>query len=101
MVEGQIYQIEVYDGFWDALEAVAAAQQERITAFMAGHFSHQPRVMIPGQLKRLKGAHSHLHQLECGKDRLLYEIHEQPRRVVRIVYLGKHPEWEKRGKVNF
>lgn len=101
MVEGAKYRIEVYEGFWQALESVAAAQQERITAFMAGHFTYQPRVMIPGQLKRLKGAHSHLHQLDCGKDRLLYEVADEPERVVRIVYLGKHPEWDKKGKVRF
>lgn len=63
MVEGAKYRIEVYEGFWQALESVAAAQQERITAFMAGRSSPSASGDYPAKLKRLKGAHSHLHQL--------------------------------------
>ncbi len=92
------YGIEVFEGFWDALKTFPPAQQELIIEFMAQHFTLRPRVMIPGKLKELKGTYRGTYQLECGGGRrLLYEI-DEPGKKVRIVYLGNHPEWEKRRK---
>lgn len=99
MPGGQVYRVEVYSDFWDALERLPKSQQARVTEFMARHFAVRPRVIIPGQLKRLKGNHSGLFQLNAGKNRLLYEVEDVPERVVRIVYLGPHPDWKKRGKI--
>lgn len=91
----QEYRVEVYEGFWEDLARLSEAQQLRITDFMALHFAVRPRVVIPGQLKRLKATYSHLYQLDCGKDRLLYEV-DDDRMTVRIVYVGPHPDWSKR-----
>ena len=97
MAEPAPYSVEVYKGFWVALETQPPSQQGRVTQFMVSHLSVRPRATIPGQSKRLKATYSHLYQLDCGKDRLLYEV-DDDLRTVRIVYLGPHPEWEKRGK---
>jgi len=93
------YRINVFDGFFAILETFPASQQELITEFMALHFTVRPRVMVPGKLKELKGAYRGVYQLECGGGRrLLYEI-DEPKKLVQIIYLGNHPEWEKRQKM--
>lgn len=93
------YRVEVFNGFWEALERLPAAQQDRVTELMDGHLVRDPKRMHPPMLKQLKGRFAHLYQFECGKSkRLLYEV-DDAGRTVRIVYLGEHPEWEKRGKM--
>ena len=95
------HSVEVWklDAFFAVLATFPPAQQKRITDFMAGHLSERPKVMVPGQLKELKGAWSGVYQLDCGKGRrLLYEVDDGARKV-RIIYLGEHPEWDKRHKM--
>lgn len=99
--EATRYRLEVYEGFWAALEAAPAAQQERITELMAGHLITSPKTMRPPLLKQLAGPYRHLRQFECGRSRrLLYEVDDE-HDVVRIVYLGEHPEWDRAGKLKF
>ena len=102
MADEPPYRVEVWDldEFFTILQTFPPAQQERITDFMAVHLSVRPTVMIPGVLKRLSGKWANTYQLECGRNRrLLYEV-DDGTRTVKIVYLGFHPEWEKRRRVN-
>lgn len=85
--------------FLAAFFELPVAQQQRVAELMNGHLKRNPKQMNPPLLKQLKGAHSHLRQFECGGPRrLLYEVDDAAMKVT-IVYLGGHPEWEKRGKV--
>ncbi len=98
MAGDQTYHIEVWDPdeFFAILETFPRSQQDRVTDFMANHLAVRPKVMIPGQLKELKGKWSGVYQLECGRGRrLLYEVDERGKKA-RILYLGDHPEWQKR-----
>ena len=97
MADAAPYRIELWDtgDFFAMLESFPASQHERVTDFMANHLQVRPRVLIPGQLKQLKARWRGIYQFECGGSRrLLYEV-DDSRRVVRIIYLGEHPEWEK------
>lgn len=99
--QGAPYSVEVWDTdeFFAMLATFPEDQQDRVTQLMANHLTTRPSQTRPPMLKRLKGVQAHLYQFECGGPRrLLYEI-DQPNRRVLIVYLGQHPEWEKRGKV--
>ena len=98
MAEQAPYRVDVWDldEFFRVLATFPLSQQERVTEFMANHFATRPKAMIPGVLKALRGPWSGTYQLECGGGRrLLYEI-DEIERAVRIVYLGSHPEWERR-----
>lgn len=98
--EATRYKLEV----WDLDEYVAAftslpeSQQKRVSDLYNNHLPNQPHKMMPPMLKRLKGQQSHLRQFTCGNWRLHYTIDDEAM-LVTIVDLGKHKEWEKRGKV--
>lgn len=63
-----------------------------MSELIADHLTANPRQLHPPLLKRLIGAYSHLYQFQCGKShRLLYSVDDE-RHVVRIEYLGTHPE---------
>lgn len=98
--EAKPYSIKVWDmdEFFAELQTFPDAQQKRITDFMAGYLRTKPRTIIPGQLTEMHGRWEGVFSLECGKSRrLMYEV-DDATRTVRIIYLGKHPEWEKRRK---
>jgi len=100
--EEALYSVNPWDmeEFFQVLQTFPPAQQERVIQFMAQHFTRRPKVMIPGQLKALRGKWQGTFQLECGGGRrLLYEVDEQ-RRAVNIIYLGDHPEWDKHRKMD-
>lgn len=79
--------------------ALPEAQQDRVSDLYNNKLPYTPKGMRPPMLKRLKGAQSHLYQFDCGSGkRLHYEV-DDDEMVVKIVGLGKHLEWEKRGKV--
>ncbi len=49
----------------------------------------------PGSMKEVKARWRGVYQFECGGSRrMLYEV-DDSFRVVRIIYLGEHPEWGK------
>lgn len=94
------YRVIVWDldKYIEAFLRLPESQQEQVGDLYTNHLPHRPRMVKPPMLKRLKGAQSHLYQFECGKgERLHYEVDDVAMEV-RIVGLGKHMEWEKRGK---
>lgn len=96
------YSVEVWDldEFFEILERFPESQQQRVTEFLSLHLTTRPRTMIPGLLKELKGKWKGVYQFECGGPRrLLYEVDEQARKV-RVTYLGEHPDWDKRGRMD-
>ena len=94
------YRVVVWDRdeYLAEFMALPESQQQRVADLYNNHLPFEPHVMKPPMLKRLKGAQDHLRQFECGDKRLHYEIDDEDMEV-RIVGLGKHKEWEKRGKV--
>jgi mRNA-degrading endonuclease RelE of RelBE toxin-antitoxin system len=84
------------DEFFAKLGSLPASQQERVTELMAGHLTRAPKEMHPPLLKALHGTWRGVYQFELGQDnRLLYEV-DSDARVVRIVFLGHHPQWDRR-----
>ena len=97
------YSVEVWDldEFFSILGSLPESQQTRVTELMAGHLGRAPRRTLPPLLKELRGKWKGVYQFELGNDcRLLYEVEDSPRKTVRIFFLGKHPEWDKRRKMD-
>ena len=95
------YRVEVWDQdeYIEAFLRLPDAQQTRVSELMNDVLPYNPKIPIPGVLKRLKGRQNHLWQFDCGKSpRLLYEI-DEVEMLVAIVYLGEHPSWKKGGRV--
>ena len=92
------YRVEVWDQdeFIAAFLALPESQQARVSDLMNNHLPYRPAQMKPPLLKQLKGTYSHLRQFKLGDSpRLEYQIDEAAK-LVRIVYLGPHRNWDKR-----
>jgi mRNA-degrading endonuclease RelE of RelBE toxin-antitoxin system len=65
------------------------------TEMLHGHISTTPKQWIPGRLKSLKGKYKGLYQLRLGGgNRLIYSVDDEEM-VVKVEYVGNHPEWDK------
>lgn len=68
-------------------------QREETLAFLRDYVSRTPTALIPGRLKQLSAPFQDHYQLRVSRcRRLIYRVDEAPR-VVRVVYLGGHPDW--------
>lgn len=88
------YRIDYYEGYLEIFVRLEEGYQERIVGLLR-HVQTSPTGRYPG-LKRLRGVHSHIWEFMVsrarGAIRLNYTIDEDEC-VVRIEYLGPHPDY--------
>lgn len=64
-----------------------------VEAFVHDHLAVKPLERIPGKTKQLKGAYKGILQYDIdAKSRIHYSV-DRRKRVVRVLYIGPHPEW--------
>ena len=70
-------------------------QREATLAFLRDHASRTPTTLIPGRLKQLNAPFQDHYQLRVSRRRrLIYRV-DEARKIVRVVYLGPHPDWRR------
>ena len=70
-------------------------QREATLAFPRDDASRTPTALIPGRLKQLSAPFQDHYQLRVSRRRrLIYRV-DEARGIVRVVYLGPHPDWRR------
>lgn len=90
------YEVVLTEDDWEAIKRLPReSQQVETFKWLWGHVSQTPAMSVPGKVKQLKGAFSHLHQLDIGDGyRIIYRVDEAEKRVY-VEEIGSHPDWRK------
>ena len=92
------YTFEQTDLVADVLGEMKPGHVNKVMRFLDSHASRTPTVPIPVSLKELRGQWRGLWQFEVGDKRgayrLIYTV-DEARCVIRIEYLGPHPDWRR------
>ena len=92
------YTFEQTDRVADVLSHMRPGHVTRVMRFLDSHASRAPTTPIPGSLKQLRGQWRGFWQFEVGDKGGAYRLIDtvdEARCVVRIEYLGPHPDWRR------
>ena len=89
------YAIRLRRGDRAELRTWGEREREATLAFLRDYASRTPTTLIPGRLKRLNEPFRDHYQLRVSRRRrLIYRV-DEANKVVRVVYLGPHPDWRR------
>ena len=89
------YQVQLDDEHWEELRTWDERPLDVLLTFLRDHASQTPTTLIPGKLKRLRGARSGYYQFSVDRRRRLIYIVDEKQKLVLVEYVGPHPDWRK------
>jgi len=87
------YRIKISNDAQKGLGRLPASKRKAVDRIIRDYLAVSPLQRVPGKTKQLKGAYKGILQYDIDDKHRIHYIVDNPKQIVRIRYIGPHPNW--------